>query len=251
MPAAMTKGGTTYYMTYDQVGSLKIVADASGNVIKRIDHDSFGTITIDTNPSFGMPFGFAGGLDDRDTGLVRFGFRDYDSEVGRWTAKDPIFFRGRGINLYGYVGNNPIRYVDSSGLQRLVTDISERTTTFYPGPLEPNREPITIETHVDITGDALPGAGDPFTTPNVNVIDVVNDPRFGPPGAYINTGDIRGRDIHGGGTGLDDPYAPQQGWVRTPGCTRGQNEDVIRLGDAIQDFQQRNPGVLIPYTRRE
>jgi hypothetical protein len=41
MPVAMTKAGVTYYLTYDQVGSLRVVSDASGNVIKRIDYDSF------------------------------------------------------------------------------------------------------------------------------------------------------------------------------------------------------------------
>jgi RHS repeat-associated protein len=251
IPVAMTKGGITYYLTYDQVGSLRIVADASANVVKRIDYDSFGNIISDTNPGFQVPFGFAGGLHDRDTGFVRFGFRDYDPDIGRWTAKDPIFFGGRGVNLYGYVADNPVRYVDSSGLQTLVTDISERTTTFDPRPLEPNGEPITIETRVDLTSDSLPGAGDAFTTPNVTVIDNINNPAYGPPGAYIDTGDPRGRDIHGGGTVLPDPYAPRQGWVRTRGCTRGQNEDVQRLGDEIRRFQQRNPGVQIPYTRRD
>ena len=52
-------------------------------MVKRIDYDSFGNIINDTNASFEVPFGFAGGLYDRDTGLVRFGFRDYDPDVGR------------------------------------------------------------------------------------------------------------------------------------------------------------------------
>jgi RHS repeat-associated protein len=113
MPAAVTKAGTTYYPTYDQVGSLRIVADASGNVIKRIDYDSFGSIINDTNPLFEIPFGFGGGLHDSDTGLVRFGFRDYDPEVGRWTAKDPIGFLSRNVDLYGYCLNGPINLIGS------------------------------------------------------------------------------------------------------------------------------------------
>jgi len=117
MPAAMTKGGITYYLTYDQVGSLRVVADASGNVIKRIDYDSFGNIIDDTNTGFTIPFGFAGGLYDRDTGLVRFGFRDYDPDTGRWTAKDPILFTAGQVDLYGYVANNPVNWADPLGLQ--------------------------------------------------------------------------------------------------------------------------------------
>jgi len=116
MPVAMTKAGSTYYLTFDQVGSLRIVADASGNVVKKIDYDSFGNILSDSNPSFEMPFGFAGGLHDQDTGLVRFGYRDYDPDIGRWTAKDPILFSGGDTDLYGYCLNNPINRIDPWGL---------------------------------------------------------------------------------------------------------------------------------------
>jgi RHS repeat-associated protein len=98
------------------VGSLRVVADGFGNVEKRIDHDSFGNITNDTDPSFETPFGFAGGLHDRETGLVRFGFRDYDPDVGRWTAKDPILFAGGDVDLYGYCLSDPVNWVDPDGL---------------------------------------------------------------------------------------------------------------------------------------
>jgi len=93
LPISMLRGGSTYYMMYDQAGSLRLIVDSTGNIIKkRIDYDSFGNIINDTNPAFTVPFGFAGGLHDRDTGLVRFGARDFDPTIGRWTAKDPIDF---------------------------------------------------------------------------------------------------------------------------------------------------------------
>jgi RHS repeat-associated protein len=116
MPVAVERGGALYYLTYDQVGTLRVVADGSGSVVKRIDYDSFGNILADTNPTLDVPFGFAGGLHDRDTGLVRFGFRDYDPNTSRWTAKDPILFAGGNIDLYGYCLNDPINWVDPSGL---------------------------------------------------------------------------------------------------------------------------------------
>jgi len=99
MPVAMEKAGVVYYLAYDQVGSLRAVADGSGNIIKQIDYDSFGFVLNDTNPGFEVSFGFAGGLYDKDTGLVRFGYRDYDPDTGRWTAKDPIGFSG-GIAIF-------------------------------------------------------------------------------------------------------------------------------------------------------
>ena len=50
---------------------------------------------------------------------------------------------------------------------------------------------------------------------------------------YISTGDARGRDIHGGGSGLDDPKAARQGWYPTLGCLRMQNEDGEALSRLI------------------
>ena len=121
MPVAMTKGGATYYLGYDQVGTLKVVADASGNVIRSIEYDAFGNILSDSDPAFAVPFGFAGGLHDRDTGLVRFGYRDYDPETGRWAAKDPILFGGGDTDLYGYCLNDPISFIDPYGLSDMLS----------------------------------------------------------------------------------------------------------------------------------
>jgi RHS repeat-associated protein len=116
MPVAMTMNGSTYYLTCDQVGSLRIVANTAANVLKKINYDSFGNIIQDTNPLFEIPFGFAGGLHDRDTGLVRFGYRDYNPDTARWTAKDPIGFAGGDTDLYGYCLNDPVNLVDPLGL---------------------------------------------------------------------------------------------------------------------------------------
>ena len=55
-------------------------------------------------------------MHDRDTGLVRFGYRDYDPDIGRWTAKDPILFAGGDTDLFGYCLNDPVNGVDPNGL---------------------------------------------------------------------------------------------------------------------------------------
>jgi RHS repeat-associated protein len=113
---AFDKGGVRYYVAADQLGTPKVISNASGTIVKTLDYDSFGITMVDTNPDFFIPVGFAGGITDASTGLVRFGYRDYDSFAGRWTAKDPIFFAGGQGNLYQYVQNNPINWKDPSGL---------------------------------------------------------------------------------------------------------------------------------------
>lgn len=115
VPNYMIKGGNTYQIITDHLGSPRIVVDsATGIITQRMDYDEFGNVTLDTNPGF-QPFGFAGGIYDRDTRLIRFGARDYDAETGRWTAKDPILFEGGDTNLYGYVSNNPVNTTDTQG----------------------------------------------------------------------------------------------------------------------------------------
>jgi len=116
VPDYIVKDRRTFRFVTDHLGSVRLVIDIeSGNVEQRIDYDAFGVVTEDTNPGF-QPFGFAGGLYDNHTGFVRFGARDYNPHTGRWTAKDPILFDGGDTNLYAYVGNDPVNWVDPTGL---------------------------------------------------------------------------------------------------------------------------------------
>lgn len=115
-PDYMVTGGVTYRIFSDHLGSpVLVVNTATGAVAEQISYDEFGNVIADTNPGF-QPFGFAGGLYDQDTKLVRFGSRDYNSALGRWTVKDPIRFAGKDANFYGYVVDDPVNLLDPSGL---------------------------------------------------------------------------------------------------------------------------------------
>lgn len=117
VPDYMVKGGAVYRLLADTNGSVRLVVNAaSGAIVQKIEYGPFGEVVTDTNPGF-QPFGFAGGLYDSATGLVRFGFRDYDADAGRWTTKDPILFRGGDPNLYAYVGSDPVNRTDPFGLK--------------------------------------------------------------------------------------------------------------------------------------
>jgi RHS repeat-associated protein len=116
VPEYMVRSGVTYKIISNHLGSpILIVNTSDGSVAQQISYDEFGKILADSNPGF-TPFGFAGGIYDNDTGLTRFGVRDYDAEVGRWTNKDPIGFNGGDSNLYGYVLQDPVNLVDPFGL---------------------------------------------------------------------------------------------------------------------------------------
>jgi RHS repeat-associated protein len=115
VPDYVVRGGATYRVVSDHLGSPRRVVNVanSSDVPFTATYSSFGEVA-GTGLDW-MPFGFAGGIYDADSGLVRFGARDYDPMVGRWTSKDPVRFSGDGSNLFVYVDGDPINHTDPSG----------------------------------------------------------------------------------------------------------------------------------------
>jgi RHS repeat-associated protein len=113
---AFERAGARYYVASDHLGSPRLVSSSLGQVVKAVEYDAFGAVRSDTNPGFSLPIGFAGGLADPETGLVHFGYRDYEPASGRWTTRDPVLFGGGQFNLYAYVGNSPVTFRDPLGL---------------------------------------------------------------------------------------------------------------------------------------
>ncbi len=115
VPEYMLQGGEVFRLVKDHLGSVRLVVNAAtGEVAQRLDYGPWGEVLVDSNPGF-QPFGFAGGLYDPETGLVRFGLRDYSPKTAMWTDKEPL-----GIvnteNLYTYSLGDPVNLVDVSGL---------------------------------------------------------------------------------------------------------------------------------------
>jgi RHS repeat-associated protein len=166
VPDYLVKNGTTYRLISDHLGSPRLIVNTTtGAVMQRMDYDEFGQVITDTNPGF-QPFGFGGGLYDRDTKLVRFGARDYEAETGRWTTKDPLRFAGGDTNLYGYVLNDPVNLVDPAGLEVF---LCERTAQL-PFPLNQFKhnwiKTDTSEAGMGAQPGVIPGQGNsdwPYT----------------------------------------------------------------------------------------
>lgn len=62
-----------------------------------------------------LPFRFSTKYQDAETGLIHYIFRPYDPQTGRFASRDPIEESG-GVNLYGFVGNDPLNKWDILGL---------------------------------------------------------------------------------------------------------------------------------------
>ncbi|MCC6624506.1 MAG: RHS repeat-associated core domain-containing protein [Deltaproteobacteria bacterium] len=115
-PDYLVRDGAAHRVIVDPLGSPVLIVDALSGAIAQVQrYDAFGVVIADSAPGF-QSLGFAGGLHDETTGLVRFGARDYDPTIGRFLRKDPIRFEGGDPNLYTYVGSDPINVTDPSGL---------------------------------------------------------------------------------------------------------------------------------------
>ncbi len=110
--AKITPDGTYYYGT-DRLGSTTVMFDGEGSVVWRGDVSPFGEL-VSSEGSIEERVKFTGKDYDEAAGLYYFNARWYDAELGRFTTEDPA---RDGLNWYVYVRNNPLRYVDPTGLE--------------------------------------------------------------------------------------------------------------------------------------
>ena len=107
----------THFCAYDGNGNVVALASASdGSPTARYEYAPFGEQIRVSGPAAGLnPFRFSTKRTDNTTDLVLYEYRAYNPILGRWPNSDPIGERG-GSNLYGFVGNDPIRRCDCLGL---------------------------------------------------------------------------------------------------------------------------------------
>ncbi|MDD4737602.1 MAG: RHS repeat-associated core domain-containing protein [Kiritimatiellae bacterium] len=105
-----------YYPCYDANGNVTDYVDTNGNLVAHYQYDPYGNITHAEGPmAADMPYRFSTKYQDDETGLLYYGYRYYNPELGRWINRDPIEEIG-GMNLYAMLFNNAIGSVDLHGL---------------------------------------------------------------------------------------------------------------------------------------
>jgi len=106
-------GNAVYYYHFDGVGSVIALSDVNSVIVERYSYDVFGA--PNTTSGIGNPYLFTGRRYDIETALYYYRARYYDYYIGRFLQVDPIGYQ-ESVNFYTYVGNNPVRWVDSFGL---------------------------------------------------------------------------------------------------------------------------------------
>jgi len=119
-PLARIKGSVIRHYKTDALGSVINLTDDSGYVKTTYTYDPFGNVTV-SGESSDNPFQYTGREND-GTGLYYYRARYYSPELQRFINEDPIKLAGGKhfyipINLYQYVGNDPINWIDPYGLQ--------------------------------------------------------------------------------------------------------------------------------------
>jgi RHS repeat-associated protein len=111
--AGLIEGNASFAVHADALGSVLALTDSEQHVVSRYDYTAFGEVKP-VKERIAMPFLFTGARHDRETGFHYLRSRAYDPQIGRFISPDVIGIAG-GINLYRYVGNNPVNLTDPSG----------------------------------------------------------------------------------------------------------------------------------------
>jgi len=122
--------GKSYYYVNNVHGDVVGLLDNAGAVVNRYQYDAFGN-TVEAVENVKNRFRYAGEQYDQVTGQYYLRARFYNPVVGRFTQED--IYRGDGLNLYAYVSNNPVNYIDSSGYCAAKSNLFERGYNPKPG----------------------------------------------------------------------------------------------------------------------
>ncbi|VAX12728.1 Rhs-family protein, partial [hydrothermal vent metagenome] len=117
---AMVKNNNVYTYHHNAIGSTVAITNNSKTIINAYSYTPYGQI-VDQKETIPQPFKYVGkyGVMTEAHGLYYMRARYYDPSTGRFISEDPKGFEGGQVNLYAYVGGNPVIFVDPNGLTKL------------------------------------------------------------------------------------------------------------------------------------
>ena len=122
-----------YYYTKDHLGSIREVVASDGITIEAAyDYSPWGEVTKIAGTGVESDFLYTGHFYHGESDLHLTLYRAYNPELGMWLSRDPIAENG-GINLYAYVGNDPINWVDPFGLYKKIDQLMNEIETGKTG----------------------------------------------------------------------------------------------------------------------
>jgi RHS repeat-associated protein len=134
----LNQNGVDYSYLYEGKGNVTTVLDSAGAVAAAYQYDPFGRRRAQTG-SLTQSMQFSTKLYDDQTGLSYYGYRFFAPAIGRWMTRDP---RGEvdGLNLYSFVQNDPINWIDPYGLVQFIWHCNWGGPGWTAGQLKPETE---------------------------------------------------------------------------------------------------------------
>ncbi len=111
--------GATYYYLADRNGSVRVVVNDRGEVVREQAYEPFGQPRATQNATDVEDYAFDGEMWDRESGLLYLRHRFYDPAIGRFISPDPFagdLFEPRTLNRYVFASNDPVNRHDPTGL---------------------------------------------------------------------------------------------------------------------------------------
>ncbi len=125
-PLSLRKNGTWYTYGHDLTKNVMELYKADGTIATAYDYTPYGSVTAS---GIDQPIQWSSEHYDAELALVYYNYRHYNPADGRWINRDPIAERG-GYNLYGFVNNNPFKYIDIYGLRMKKEDGAQNIRDF-------------------------------------------------------------------------------------------------------------------------
>ena len=134
---SLLSNNKVHFPAYDLNGNvMELVNAANGIISVKYEYGPFGEVFCSVGDMAKVnPFGFSTKYTDNETDLLYYGYRYYSPALGRWLSRDPIEEHG-GLNLYGFVNNDPVNSHDMLGLWKIERKRKKWALARYEGALD-------------------------------------------------------------------------------------------------------------------